>query len=79
MTEPVVFVKIYPNQVFLDGTDRFEPEQEYLVEIRRAVRLERNGWASRSTVGFSVNLEEGEEPDVPVKRPGLLRRLTGSG
>jgi hypothetical protein len=81
MTEPIVYVTIIPNQVFLDGRDRFEPGQEYLVEIRRATRLERNGWCDKSEVGalvVDVN-DEGEEPDVPVKRSSFIRRLIGRG
>ena len=40
--------KIVPNQTFLDGTDRFEPDQEYEVEDARAYYFAKNGWLAGS-------------------------------
>jgi hypothetical protein len=36
--------KIVPNQVFLDGRDRFEPGQEYEVDDVKAYYFGANGW-----------------------------------
>jgi len=37
-------VRIVPNQLFLDGRDRYEKGQVYEVEIGNARYFERNGW-----------------------------------
>lgn len=41
-------VRIVPNQVFLDGGQRFEKGQVYKVEVGLARYFERNGWLEGS-------------------------------
>lgn len=40
---------VVPNQVFLHGSDRFEPGERYTVDINLARYFERNGWVEGST------------------------------
>lgn len=39
-------MKITPNQPFLDGPRRFEPDQEYDVDDRDGARFVGSGWAT---------------------------------
>ena len=39
-------MKITPNQVFLHGEDRYEPDTEYDVSEADGVYFVRNGWAA---------------------------------
>jgi hypothetical protein len=67
-------VKIVPNQLFLDGYDRYEKDQEYEVDDRDGARFVGNGWASSPDYELpgrsQVMNEEGEvvtiQPDSIV-------------
>lgn len=37
-------VKIVPNQTFLDGKNRYEEDEEYMVDETLAFYFGRNGW-----------------------------------
>jgi hypothetical protein len=48
-------MRIEPNQVFLDDTDRYEPDREYEVDEGKGYYFCKMGWAK--------NLDEEIEPE----------------
>jgi hypothetical protein len=51
-------MRIEPNQVFLDDTDRFEPDTEYEVDDNRGYYFCRMGWAKN----LDEEVESEEQP-----------------